>query len=453
MADTIPIVRWALEMRCGLRAGENALLPQEAAETLSLARAISRALSEKKESANVVGDVFVSGCTQVIAPGNEARRRWREYPKSGHVVSDAFKSVEGGLEGVWKMCGGCVANITAGSLAGCEGFITQWAGSSDLEHRLVEIISRMELSREMAAAFPQTKPIWYGLWARSPIPKQSLPVLRTLMTGLLQGVGNRDRDEFKLFIQAIDWSLSRNLNLHVKLGRPGHTDFGLLTIFPHCPFCKAEANVERWKRKYPTELQTCEVCGTKFSPAETAMTKRDHYDRDDLRKTLGPERFAQFAMEYLVANGATRSEAEAIAVQTERAHSERMEKLRLRWERAKREKKFVSEVVLVNLPRVPAPPADFVDDEEAGDTKPDATEWFDGDTMAEAIRRCLQMDIQVGELVHKSTDEDLARYEAQKVISNPLQLLAKWRSEGCNEKFYATFRVPEGMNLPRAAAN
>jgi hypothetical protein len=67
--------------------------------------------------------------------------------------------------------------------------------------------------------------------------------------------------------------------------------------------------------------------------------------------------------------------------------------------------------------------------------------------MAEAIRRCLRKNIQVGILMHESIDEDFARYEAQKVISNPLELLAKWRSEGCNEKFNARFRVPERMDL------
>jgi hypothetical protein len=305
----------------------------------------------------------------------------------------------------------------------------------------------MELSGEMAAAFPQTKRIWNGLWARSPIPQKSLPVLKTLMTELLRTAGKRDRDELNHFIQAIDLSLRRNLNLHVKLGAPGHTDFGFLTTFPHCPFCKAEANVQRWQRKYPAELQTCEVCGTNFSPAETAKVERYHDDADDLRKILGSERFKQFAVEYLVANGATQAEAEAIMTETEQAHSQRIEKLRLVREQAMRERKFVSQVVLAGLPRVSAPPSDWVEDEEGNDVERVAVDWFDGDTMIEAIRRCLQRGIQVGELMHESIDEDLARYEAQKVISNPLELLAKWRSEGCNEKFNARFRVPDGMDL------
>jgi hypothetical protein len=412
-----------------------------------VAQYISDALSGKEGATRVAGDVFVWGTTQKIAPGNAEGRRWREYPSKGCVISETFKDVEGGLDGIWKMCGGCVANITLGRLAGCKGIISQSAHSRDLDKRLFEIISRMELSGEIAMAFPQTKPIWYGLWAISPIPQKSLPVLKTLMTELAALVSNRQRDQYNLFIQAIEVSLSRNLNLHVKLGPPGHTDFGILTTFPHCPFCKAEANVERWKRKYPTELQTCEVCGTRFSPAETAKMQRDDYDSDDLRKILGQERFGQFAVEYLVANGAIPSEAQAIMVETERTHSERMEKLRLGWERAKREQKFVSEVVLAGLPRVPAPPSAFFDDEEENDAERDAADWFDGETMTEAIRRCLQRGIQVGSLMHESIDEDFSRYEAQKVISNPLELLAKWRSEGCNEKFNAGFRVPDGMEL------
>jgi hypothetical protein len=447
MADTLPIVHWALEMCCGLRAGENACLPRDTSATLSLARELSNALSATEGKVRVVGDVFVFGWTQAVVPGDPAKRRWRDYPSSGSVISRTFEDVEGGLNGIGKMCGACVANLTPGQLAGCEGFISQWPSSRDLDQRLVEIISRIELSRSMATAFLQTKPIWYGLWARSPIPQKSLPVLKTLMTELLRAASQRERDEFNLFIKAIDLALSRHLNLHVKLSSPGHTDFGVLTTFPHCPFCKAEANVDRWQRKYPTELQTCEVCGTRFSPAETASVKRDHYDRDDLREILGPERFGQFAVEFLVANGATQPEAEAIMLETERAHAERTEKLRLNREQAKRERKFVSEVVLAGLPRVPAPPPDLVENEEEDNVEKEVDDWFDGDNAVEAIRKCLQRGIQVGIVMHESIDEAFARYEAQKVISNPLELLAKWRSEGCNEKFNVRFRVPEGMDL------
>jgi hypothetical protein len=190
-----------------------------------------------------------------------------------------------------------------------------------------------------------------------------------IWTELERLASNQDREQLNLFIQAIDMSLRRNLNLHVKLGSPGHTDFGLLTIFPHCPFCKAGADVDRWQRKYPAELQTCEVCGTSFSPAETAKVMRHDYDSDDLRKILGPERFGEFAVEYLVANGAPRSEAQAIMVETERIHSERIEKFRLERERANQERRFVNEVVLAGLPRVPAPPSDFPHDEREGSRK------------------------------------------------------------------------------------
>src|ERR1051325_11724857 len=235
MADTMPVVVWALEMHCGLRVGENASLPGKGAEALWVAQYISDALSGKEGATRVAGDVFVWGTTQKIAPGNAEGRRWREYPSKGCVISETFKDVEGGLDGIWKMCGGCVANITLGRLAGCKGIISQSAHSRDLDKRLFEIISRMELSGEIAMALPQTKPIWYGLWAISPIPQKSLPVLKTLMTELAALVSNRQRDQYNLFIQAIEVSLSRNLNLHVKLGPPGHTDFGILTTFPHCP--------------------------------------------------------------------------------------------------------------------------------------------------------------------------------------------------------------------------
>src|SRR4051794_27489160 len=109
MADTIPVVHWALEMRCGLRAGENSYLPGKGALVFWVAQEISRALSEKEGTAPIVGDVFVTDCRQKSVPGSPTGERWRDYPSKGWVISEVFKHVEGGLNSVWKMCGGCVA--------------------------------------------------------------------------------------------------------------------------------------------------------------------------------------------------------------------------------------------------------------------------------------------------------------------------------------------------------
>jgi len=78
------------------------------------------------------------------------------------------------------------------------------------------------------------------------------------------------------FTSALDIAISGCGFLHVGLNPPGHTDFGSLTIFCHCPRCKADSGLERWESEYPSEPMQCAVCGFEYSPAATSDRRRTY---------------------------------------------------------------------------------------------------------------------------------------------------------------------------------
>jgi len=106
------------------------------------------------------------------------------------------------------------------------------------------------------------------------------------------------------------------------MGSPGHTDFGYYTIFPHCPYCKAEARIKRWQRHYPTESYDCPVCGTQYVPAEAASTTTDGMELPNLRDLIGRVQFPSFAKTYLKQQGLSDLEAAKIVFATELREAE-----------------------------------------------------------------------------------------------------------------------------------
>jgi hypothetical protein len=249
--------------------------------------------------------------------------------------------------------------------------------------------------------------------------------------------------DFSTLISAIELAQQRTLPLHVRLLPLGHTDFGVYTIFPHCPFCQAAARVGRWQRHYPTELHTCHVCGTAFSPAETASAERMNYEPRSLRDTLGDEAFRRFAKEYLVAHGEFPEAADGIVVETEAAELKRLAKNRLDQELARRRSEYLETHVYAGLPSLPKPHDElFDDDDQTPGTG--STGWFDSHNFAEVLRRCEALGVKITMMTHHSSDGKKDRCE-MKNISKPLVVLAGWTSEGCDEKFSAVCRVPDSL--------
>ncbi len=352
------------------------------------------------------------------------------------------------------MCHECAANVHAHEIASCSGDILQWPESPDTEAQLQSIICRLGLELEFQECFPATRPLWYGLWVVSPVPNKTLPLLRTLLTEILaedkrdmQASGKVDHAQLRQFstlIAAIDRSEANALPLHVELLPLGHTDFGIYTIFPHCPFCKAIARVGRWQRRYPSELHTCAVCGTKFSPAETGSAKRMDWDRSELREIMGEAAFRAFAAAYLMELGESPERAAAIVEATEADEVRRKEMNRQREELEKRRSAYVQQHLYSGLDCLDAPPPEFPPGEDEPEPPTGSTGWFDAINMAEVLRRCEQRGIKVSLMQHHSADGVMDRFE-MKDIKTPLELLAKWEAEGCREQFCANCRVPDSL--------
>lgn len=454
MADTIQIVQWTLEMRCQLRHLEDmATCPGEAMSAVSSARAYSKAQREGRKGFGVYGDIYVSSYTFGTHPDGRKASSSPYYPISGFVISKEFEPY-GGTIGLQHMCSPCPANAQPQELARCVGTVPQWPDSPDTEEQLHRIINRLGLEVAMEDAFPKTTPIWYGLWAVSPVPHASLGILRTLLSEMLKEDeaelmlqdqrGMDQLNEFNAMLSAIDIAQSQRLNLHVRLLPLGHTDFGIYTVFPHCPFCKATAKVARWQREYPIAHHVCHVCGTKYSPQETASSEKMDWERVELRDLLGQATYEDFAKAYLIANGEPPDTAAEIVRESEATEIRRQEQARRNQELQRLRQSYLEQHIFVGLVCLPPPQSDFDDNEPDADENDRCTGWFDAINLAVVLQRCQEHGIKITMMQHTSVKPDLDRC-VMRNLKSPQEILSKWLTEGCNEKFHAVCRVPDSL--------
>ena len=439
---------WALEESCALRKVGQSRLPRNAIDAVSRARSYSENLRRKASGFGIFGDIFVTGHTFGDRPQTDKKRPPPPYPADGFIISKEFAGPEGAAD-LFAMCGACRANTTRHEIAGCCGTLSQWPDSHETEEQIQGIISRLQLQEQMEKQFPRTTPVWYGLWAKSPVPPESLGTLRAIISAMREEdaremeiskkADTRQLRDFSLFAKATELAEEGNMSLHVTLLPLGHTDFGIYTVFPHCPFCKASARIQRWQRKYPSTLYECHVCGRKYSPSETATSKRMDDEGPGLREVLGENRFYQFAKEYLIAHGESSEEADAIVYETEAREKARQEKWREKAQLQLKKDAFLKDNVFAGIETV-SPPRCFGDGQDE-----DLGFWFNCDAFAEVLRRCEAHVIGVNFMIHDSPDGNTDRQEMSRRISDPLALLRQWLSEGCNGKFSAGYNVPEKL--------
>lgn len=457
MADTHQIVIWALEQTCPLRKDAAIKSPDKACHAVSRARAYSESLRNKRERFGIFGDVCVSGHGYAILD----EKHPLPYPRRGFVISKEFESV-GGPSGLFSMCAPCQSNTTRNEIAGCCGTLQQWPDSSETEAQIRGILARLGLERELDAAFPKTNPIWYGLWAVSPVPTRSLSILRTIISEMRtedareMEINHKTNDkhlrDFALFAKAIELAERHNIPLHVELMPLGHTDDGVYTLFPHCPFCKAAARIKRWQMKYPAALYTCHVCGREYSPAETAASERMTEPQNELMDLLGPVGYLDFARQYLVAHGQTPERADEIVREMEVRDARRQEELREMQKRVRKVRALtdalLAKYVFAGLETVPPPVSIWSDDVEAEDKSKEC--WFRGQEFAEVLRRCDTLGIAVISMQHDSPDGKTDRWQfltrGTRRIESPLEVLDQWRKEGCDGKFHASFNVLDKLD-------
>jgi hypothetical protein len=316
MSATRQIVRWCLGKACGLRTGAAITDPPAAITAVQRARSYGAARDDGERTSRVIGDVCVTSYTHATVPARLGKVVAR-YPAGGFVISEALREV-GGAAGVEAMCGACPANLRPGGLAGCVGAVYQLPDSESTQEQLERIFAKLGIAEAMSTAFLRTNPIWYGLWARSPLSREAAGLLRVLLEEMhredaeepWEDAREEQRahlDALRAFLRAASLAEAGELPLHVDLAPPGHVDFGYRTVFEHCPVCKA-----------PHPGDTCQVCGAPRGPRETRSMERME-PLVWLRDVLG-DRFPDVARAYLLRQCFNAEDADEIVALTERGH-------------------------------------------------------------------------------------------------------------------------------------
>ena len=199
-----------------------------------------------------------------------------------------------------------------------EGFLSwPWRVGFPGEHQwlidiLREVIRRNKLHPLLQANFETTRPRWFGLWIRSPLNKLQCSILHDLLLAMgdqihetilneLEQKHGEHPDQFTTselmlykeihgddhrnlveFLSALKMAIAHDIPMHVALTPSGHADLGYITIWPHCPRCKADTPSNDWENK---EF-ICPICGNVYYPWATYSQEEDPI-RDELSKLLG----------------------------------------------------------------------------------------------------------------------------------------------------------------------
>ncbi len=307
MADTRQIVSWSLERPCPFRTGDHWFLPDRTSTQLGDLRTVA---SAEGDGRNVGGVCVTSWTTERDNAGNI-----HYIPCSGFRIEDRLGPV-GELAAAQATCRGCEANARTElgiDVAGCFGHLDVWPDSEDLDRQLWGIIEQRNLEDRLRAAFPVTTPLWYGFWIDSPLRRVQAEFLHDLLDAACDHDDPQEKD-VRHFLKALEAAVRWELPVHVSLAPLGHTDFGMYTVFPHCPRCKANAPVGRWRESYPKEPHECRVCGHTFNPDEHHGSERDDHDwgADGLEKRLGEAGYGEFVRAFLRHRGCSPGQVDEV---------------------------------------------------------------------------------------------------------------------------------------------
>jgi uncharacterized Zn finger protein (UPF0148 family) len=442
MSDTLQIVQWCLEYSCVLRPAEAARVPGKAGQAVRQARTFADSPRKRQTGFGVFGDICVTSHIFVQGAGDAVPSI--PYPVGGYRISPNLAAFDG-PGAVLALCAGCPANTRPDLCGGCIGSFHVQPDGRELEQRLRRILVRLQLEEAYAAHFPATTPIWYGLWAQSPLTPGAVRLLRMVLGELVQemakaasggkspGHSATERQALADFLRAMEIAEERDLRLYVALVPPGHVDFGRETTFAHCPFCKAEAPVKRWMRKYPPGEIVCPVCQTRFSPAATSRSEPIREQDPDLRELLGQAEFEDLARRYLVAGGVTESQAARLIEETERVQAARRAQLAQQAEENNRRVREIERLTREVLCAGMTVHAGEAGPEKSGGYLP----RLKAGDFVEFLRRGREQGLVPMALVHESVDGQSDRCWMQRGAEPAEEVLARWRSEGCDDLFYA----------------
>jgi len=277
---------------------------------------------------------------------------------------------------------------------------------------------------------------------RSPLGRRTSEVMGAILGEFIR---QRSTDESKdrsgpfgneallAFVRATKLAREHDLRLNVSMAPPGHTDFGHYTVFAHCPSCKAEADLERWQRRYPSESYVCKVCGREYSPAATASMEADKYESSSLRQTLGQERFENFARDYLIGRGFLPKHTERVLEAVRDSEAKREKLAAEARAKSERQDRFVRSVLYAGLSSKQLDPREFGE-----------LPFFRADEFLKLLRRCKQYIVRVSFMLHESIESQMC-LRSQSCDEDGEQVFSEWRKKGCDEWFGAYFIVPDSV--------
>jgi hypothetical protein len=288
MADTAQYVNWHLEQACPFRQGPAVTQFVAAHDATWRLRYIDTAAAKN----DVFDDIVVTSVSYF---------RGDKSPAGGFRISEAVAAA-GSLVPARDVCARCPANAfdpPAERMAGCCGLLPFNPDDPALEKRLRSALHEPGLRRWFDTAFLPTTPLWYGLWATSPLTQDQLKLLPRVLPQRPPNGPDLDEDVL-CFHRACALAMRHGLTVRVNLPPPGHTDLGWDTTFPHCPRCK-KGTGEQWEKQYSTRRTTCRACGFEFVPAETASSEQSppYDDKDSLERMMSPESYAALKQEWL----------------------------------------------------------------------------------------------------------------------------------------------------------
>lgn len=309
MADTLQVVHWSLERKCPFRQGADCFLPVKSMKQLTDLQVWASA----SQFGGVQDSICVTGWKIVK---DKTGKRYR-IPNQGYQVNEQLNQF-GGVETVQQTCSGCEANVDrklSSEITGCYGSLNIRPDSPEVEEQLWRVIEQRDLESRLCAAFPETDPLWYGLWIQSPLKRLQAEVLYELLDA---GYGREHLDDESIgtFLRALKAAIQWELPLHVELTPLGHFDLGCHTIYPHCPRCKAAVRASLREDNNLHARQECQVCGQAFLPNDHRSSTRNINSGADnsLETNLGEWRYNQFARHHLMKQGCAAEKADELLV-------------------------------------------------------------------------------------------------------------------------------------------
>ncbi len=331
MADTRQCVFWSLERSCALRSGKDWMFPIQTQQQLYQIQRCSEEL--QKNVPQVCRGIWVTSQYW----GSDADGNTVYIPSSG-IRIDEIAAPFGGWSAVRDICADCEANVATpeSGVGWCFGTIeVMYPGSDRFDELLWKVIDRFSLESDLRSAFQITDPLWFGFWIDSPLNRNQCQCLLDLLPRALPLLWEKDPADpasepvfgdiqfafsdfdpaesygrqYVAFFRALQTSIKWDLPLHVHVPPPGHTDFGMYTVFAHCPHCKCAADVPRWQEVESQDDYECRVCGHRFDPASTYRSERDDDDHElgSLERMLGDD-YDRFVIEYGQTLGHTRKQ-------------------------------------------------------------------------------------------------------------------------------------------------